>query len=56
MEKGSGHTQVFLVTDLLTGEDLALKIMVKKSKLKSEYKHDMVNMEIGSMMDIVSKS
>lgn len=54
LDKGSANTQVFVVEDHLSGKTYALKILIKKTKLRSEYKVDMMKMEIGSMQDMAS--
>ena len=49
LDKGSANTQVFRVKNYFDRRMYALKIMIKKTKLKSEYKVDMHKMEVGSM-------
>ena len=49
--EGSESTLVYKVKDILTKKIYALKIL-KRKKLDSTYRKDMLRMEIGSMMDI----
>jgi serine/threonine protein kinase len=53
---GSHDTKVWLATDEFTGQEYALKLLIKHKKLRSTYKQDMMRMEVGAMMDIATKA